>query len=72
MIAPRTLPMGFEDYQSPPGCVIVRKDQLHVFREYSAMLAEHGIRRLVFEQSQVALAQQWIAARSVPEFGLRQ
>lgn len=51
---------AFSEYASPPGCIIVRRDQWKACFEYSQMLAGHGIRRVVFLQDQIELARDWL------------
>lgn len=51
---------AFSEYTSPPGCIIVRRDQWQACFEYSQMLAGHGIRRVVFLQDQIELARDWL------------
>lgn len=44
-----------------PGAVIVRADQYEVWRAYASRLADIGITRVVFLDSQLAQAQRWMA-----------
>lgn len=49
---------------SPPGCLIVRPDQLSFWSAYAERMAYAGLRRLVFLESQTPLALQWLERRS--------
>lgn len=49
----------------PPACVIVRADQYAVWSDYAISLSAHGVRRVVFLDSQMDLALLWLERRSV-------
>lgn len=51
---------AFSEYTSPPGCIIVRRDQWQACSEYARMLARHNIKRVVFLQEQVDIAMDWV------------
>lgn len=55
------------DAQSAPGCLIVRADQFDAWSDYGVRSARLGVRRIVFLDSQIVLAQQWLARRSLPQ-----
>lgn len=44
----------------PPACVVVRPDQYDFWVRYAAIAADAGFRRVVFLDSQLALAQEWL------------
>lgn len=48
----------------PPACVVVRADQFDVWTRYAAAAAEAGFRRIVFLDSQLELAQEWLLRQS--------
>lgn len=56
---------AFSEYTSPPGCIIVRRDQWNACSEYARMLASHNIRRVVFLQEQIDIAMDWIHCQMV-------
>lgn len=60
-------PAVADGYQgnTAPGCVIVRADQFDIWSDYAAMLAQVGIRRIVFLDSQLHLARLWVERRSL-------
>ena len=47
---------GLYPIDAPPGVVICREDQLSTWRQYAGDIAEHGIMRVVFLDSERALA----------------
>ena len=51
---------AFSEYTSPPGCIIVRRDQWQACSEYARMLAQHNVRRLVFLREQIEIARNWV------------
>lgn len=56
---------AFSEYTSPPGCIIVRRDQWSACSEYARMLAQHNIKRAVFLQEQIDIAMDWIRCQVV-------
>ena len=50
---------------SPEGCIIVRRDQSALWSAYADNLAQYGIRRVVFLDSQLAAALRWVQRRSL-------
>ena len=46
-----------------PGCVIVREDQRDFWADYATVLSKQGVRRLVFLDSQLPLALDWLEQR---------
>lgn len=53
--------------KTPPGCLIVRADQFDYWSRLAVRLAREGIRRVVFLDSQLPLAHQWLQRRSLPD-----
>ena len=50
---------------APEGCIIVRRDQSALWSAYAESLAQFGIRRVVFLDSQLAAALRWVQRRSL-------
>ena len=50
------VPASLYPNTAPPGVVICREDQLSTWRQYAGDIAEHGIMRLVFLDSERELA----------------
>lgn len=49
---------------APPACIIVRPEQAAYWTAYAALLAASGIRRVVFLDSQLELAAEWLQRQS--------
>lgn len=60
MDGPIDLPDKVHDKIGPPGCLIVRQDQRDFWCGYAATLSRRGVRRIVFLDSQLELARQWV------------
>jgi hypothetical protein len=65
MESPPHVPQGAYAVAAPDGCVIVRADQIDLWSGYAERMAQHGIRRVIFLDSQLPLALQWLARRSL-------
>lgn len=61
----RELPDVVGDATTSPACLIVRPDQLDLWSAYAVKSAMLGVRRLVFLDSQIDLARQWLARRAL-------
>lgn len=53
--------------KTPPGCLIVRADQFDYWSRLAVRLAREGVRRVVFLDSQMPLAYQWLQRRLLPD-----
>lgn len=47
-----------------PGCIVVRRDQFKIISAQALDLAKHGVRRIVFLDSQLDLALLWLERRA--------
>ena len=54
-----------QDYYAPEGCIIVRRDQSALWSAYADNLAQYGIKRVVFLDSQLNQALRWVQRRSL-------
>lgn len=62
LIAPNgALMTGLESGRD--ACVLVRPEQYDVYAEYALHMADQGVKRVVFLNSQAHLAQEWIDRR---------
>lgn len=61
-----TTPSDAYKLAQPPACVIVRADQYDLWSDYAIQLSAHGVRRVVFLDSQIDLALLWLERRSAP------
>ena len=56
---------GYQGKFSPEGCFIVRRDQFALWSGYAEKLAQQGIKRVVFLDSQLNQALRWVQRRSL-------
>ena len=56
---------GHQGHYAPEGCIIVRRDQFALWSGYAEKLAQQGIRRVVFLDSQLNQALRWLQRRSL-------
>ena len=56
------LPGGTYPVGAAPGAVIVRDDQYAMWSDYADAMADMGVRRVVFRDSQLELCREWVGA----------
>lgn len=57
-------PVGAVAGGETDACLLVRPDQYDFYFDYALRMADRGVKRVVFLDSQLHLAQQWIDRRS--------